>query len=389
MMVRRILENKWAMFVLIAFIYFARNYFRFFDNALWAEDGKIFLAQSYELGWDSIFNPYNGYLHILIRVFVLLLSKIPLLIIPTAFHISAYLVTMYTVFIIISSKLDIEKIYKNLLALTLVTVVASSGHGIDREIFIILTNVQWFTCFILILHIMENYNNRFRVLPIVHALIFGLQGPFSVLLAPFAILKGVLIREKSLSYWFFTLVLTATGVMQYYIGWHRFSQSHHIKLSLWLHQFFALIANYLGNFSALYVLLLIVVLRKLYLKSHIIQLGYLAGLNLLALLSIASAFRMVGFVFTPEMVGRYFFIVYILFNWTLVYIISFKFLNNFYIYSAKILFLIGLLYMCKSFFTPINNSYCWKDQVENYKADRGYQFTEAPGQDNWKFKLLK
>lgn len=389
MMVRRILENKWAMFFFIAFIYFARNYFRFFDNALWAEDGKIFLAQAYTYGLKSILMPYNGYLHITIRVLALILSKLSLLVIPFFYHISAYFLMIYTVYIIINSRLRLSNISKNFLGLTLATVSSSNSSGIGREIFIILTNVQWFTCFILICHILEEYDEKIRLLPIFHAIAFGLQGPFSILLAPLALLKAIYVKEKNKSYWIFTLIISVAGIVQYTLSRIRLSHNVHIRPVLWLHELFVLFFNYMSFFTILYVILIVVVVIELYNRKFMLNMLEIVFLNIFALISMLSGFRLMGFVFSPEMIGRYFFIAYVLFNWCLVYIASLNCIKRIYINCAKLLIIIGLFYTCKYFFIPKNDSYNWKNQVENYQIDRKYQFTVPPGSDSWKFILIE
>jgi hypothetical protein len=68
-----------AVALIAMLIVFARMPDRVIYGFLWGEDGKVFLEQAYGLGFDSIFTPYAGYLHILPRVIALGFSKIAMI----------------------------------------------------------------------------------------------------------------------------------------------------------------------------------------------------------------------------------------------------------------------------------------------------------------------
>ncbi|NDG86175.1 MAG: hypothetical protein EBX52_14190, partial [Proteobacteria bacterium] len=55
---------------------------RLLHPGLWAEDGKIFVPDALTLGWSSVLLPYEGYFHLLTRIFVRVFCYLPLYWLP-------------------------------------------------------------------------------------------------------------------------------------------------------------------------------------------------------------------------------------------------------------------------------------------------------------------
>ena len=70
---------------------------RLIHAGIWAEDGKVFLKQAFELGWASLLMPYDGYFHTLPRLIALAVSWLPLAYIPTAIILICYAISGWAI----------------------------------------------------------------------------------------------------------------------------------------------------------------------------------------------------------------------------------------------------------------------------------------------------
>jgi len=87
----------WAVFfVLIIF----KGIDRLLHAGIWAEDGKVFLKQAFELGWSSLLVPYDGYFHSLPRLIAGAVSWMPVAFMPTALVLICYAIFAYAIALI-------------------------------------------------------------------------------------------------------------------------------------------------------------------------------------------------------------------------------------------------------------------------------------------------
>ncbi len=76
---------------------------RLVHAGIWAEDGKVFLKQAFELGWASLLIPYDGYFHTVPRLIALAVSWLPVAYIPTAIVLACYAVFGWAVSLVLGS----------------------------------------------------------------------------------------------------------------------------------------------------------------------------------------------------------------------------------------------------------------------------------------------
>ena len=128
--------------------------------------------------------------------------------IPFVYNYLSLIVTLLVVVSIFSPRLKID--HKPLLALTVVLVPHSSN-----EIFMNITNIQWFLSILLIIVLMKekpNYDygniNIQRASDFIIIILCGLTGPFIILLTPFFAWKWL--KDKDL--YNFSVMSTAIGI---------------------------------------------------------------------------------------------------------------------------------------------------------------------------------
>lgn len=65
--------------------------------AIWAEDGRVFLKQAFEIGWSSLLKPYDGYFHTIPRLIALISACFPIEAIPVIIVLLCYGIFTYTI----------------------------------------------------------------------------------------------------------------------------------------------------------------------------------------------------------------------------------------------------------------------------------------------------
>ncbi|MBC7806283.1 MAG: hypothetical protein H7145_09040 [Akkermansiaceae bacterium] len=170
--------ETWTLLA-IALVLFYRFPHRLLTPQLWAEDGTIFLMGQRELGVTSLWVPYAGYLHLILRILALAMGTVaPLLLIPATYNIVTFLGTLLVGLFILRCRIELP--YKPLWAFTLVFI----PH--PYEVYLTLTNLQWIFAAVLPLFLMQSpAPTRMGRIGEAFALLFlGLTGPFLVLFSP-------------------------------------------------------------------------------------------------------------------------------------------------------------------------------------------------------------
>lgn len=175
------------MLVLSAVILFLRKTDAFYYPQFWAEDGRIFFAQSYTQGFTSFFEPYAGYLHVVPRIIAFVTMVIfPVGMAPAVYNYASLLVTLFVIGNLFSPRFDVKR--KSLLALAIVAVPLATN-----EVFMNVTNIQWILSLALIVTLLKkapdpSYGNpRLQRLGDYAVIVLcGLTGPFLIFLLPVA-----------------------------------------------------------------------------------------------------------------------------------------------------------------------------------------------------------
>lgn len=376
----KLISNKYVCLGFIAIIFYLRNYHRFPDGALFAEDGIIFLSQVRDVGIHSLLIPYAGYTHLVIRIIAYIVNFFPLQYTPELYHLASYLIVIYVACIIVNSKIShLDQFHKNLLA---ICIIATSYQ--NYEIYLILTNIQWFTAFILVAHIIEEYDGKTRLMPAINTAIFGLQGPFIIFLTPFILIK-LFKKWKRADYFLLSISACVTSIIQiiFILDVHRVP--HLISSSLILKDIRNLFHGYLGILSVVFVPVIvyqfIIILReKDFFKYYSIIVTFYFGI-IMAILSMFVIGKFLGAG------SRYFFIPHVMFNWTLLLITEIKTTSRNIKALAWFLFILTFVGVFRHFTVPANENYNWKSEVSELKQLGIKEFVVAPGDSVWRFTL--
>ncbi|MDP3073391.1 MAG: hypothetical protein Q8N18_24075 [Opitutaceae bacterium] len=163
----------------IAAILFARKSHALLTPQFWAEDILVFFDQSLRLGPAAIFEPYGGYLHLLPRLVAAFGALLDPAAGPLLYNAAAGLITSAVLASLVSPRTGPLGLG---LALALLPVLLPHSG----EVFLNLTNVQWFTALLFFAALIKaEPATRGGSCAEAAALgVAGLTGPFGVLLLP-------------------------------------------------------------------------------------------------------------------------------------------------------------------------------------------------------------
>ena len=210
---KTIKENSKLITVILAFILlaFRGDGLAIIDGRnLWAEDGNIFFNQMASSGWESIFNPYAGYIHLYPRIAALFASFFDLNYLPIIFFTFwaiSFLFCILTIYDWIYQKT--ESLWISSITVLIVSIFPHSG-----ESFFNITNAHWFLSIALTIIIIDDkYKVSYKNFLIL--IILGLTGPFSILILPVLLLNILLkkdLKENLPKY----LIIASTALIQIY-----------------------------------------------------------------------------------------------------------------------------------------------------------------------------
>ncbi len=183
-------------------------------DTLWAEDGPIFISQSLNLGWQSIFLPYAGYLHFDLRVVALFASFFDIRYAPIIFLVF-WFICYFSFFLVWEkfAKSRGEDDFTIFLVALLVIFQVSSG-----ERFFNLTNSHFFIAASTVLYLLTlQSSEKLSLFKLFLVSSFSITGPFSVLLSPILIAKSVLFKEWKTKKFFYIPVFFGALVQVLFI----------------------------------------------------------------------------------------------------------------------------------------------------------------------------
>lgn len=127
--------------VIAASAYIARAHQYILYPQLFAEDGTVWLAEGYSIGFKSVLIPYNGFFHTTERLFGILVAQLPLQLAPVIFNSTALLMFCWLIYYLFSSRTEIltltyEKIFM-LLAICLIANVDEFFFNFSNSIFLL------------------------------------------------------------------------------------------------------------------------------------------------------------------------------------------------------------------------------------------------------------
>lgn len=137
-----------------------------------------------DLGITSLWTPYAGYLHFLLRVLALAIGSVThLLYIPAVYSVIALIGTLLVGLFILRCRIDLP--YKPLWAFALVFV----PH--PYEVYLTLANLQWFFAAVIPLFLLQSPapTRAGRIVETIALLCLGLTGPFLLIFSPLVIYR--------------------------------------------------------------------------------------------------------------------------------------------------------------------------------------------------------
>lgn len=182
--------SVWAVFFVLTII---KGSDRLLHAGIWAEDGKVFLKQAFELGWSSLLTPYDGYFHSLPRLIALAVSWLPLVFIPTAIVLICYAIFAYSISIIISESYrwlfphKIFAVFCGLLLLLSPGQLVMLGNT---------ANLHWYLLFILAIYGLKDIDKSYTVVELSIALICIASEGAALILTPLYISRIVIKKYR-------------------------------------------------------------------------------------------------------------------------------------------------------------------------------------------------
>lgn len=361
---------------------FLRRQDAFLNPQFWAEDGTVFFKQCYEHGVQSIWMPYAGYYHCVPRIIALASSFIcNYKYTPIYYNVVTLMVYLIVIYSIFSKRLNINT--RILYSLSLVFVPCCGN-----EIFMNLTNVQWFMALLLVIVLLKEepstiYGNLFlqKIGDLIQVFLTGLTGPFIVLFMPFFFVKAIVI--KSFHNWLLTIVALFTSIIQAVTLYKspcatvNHGTSMRFILSFFEQKvsaplFFGWV-KYYEQISLFYILIYIYII--LYLIFLICKSKCIYGIFFITLhfLFISAAlFRIKGdlAIFGTANGNRYLFIPYVMLSWAILTVLK-NGKTNYFLYS--LLFLILTSSLSSGFRSQFVN-YNWN----YYSAKIGKEEVDVP-----------
>ena len=158
-----------------------------FHAQFWAEDGRVWFADAYNLGpWQPFLRPETGYFQTLPRIAADLSLFVPLLWAPLALNLLALAVHALPVNLLISERSSVWGSLRTRFLLAATYLAIPSSPEISANI----TNEQWTLafCAFLLLVASPPESPAVRALDVCCLLLSGLTGPFCLFLLPIAFL---------------------------------------------------------------------------------------------------------------------------------------------------------------------------------------------------------
>jgi hypothetical protein len=177
----------------------------------WAEDGHVWFAEAYNLGWGhALFRTYAGYFQTLPRLGAALAQLVPLAFAPLAMNLIAVAVQALPVSLLLSSR---SSAWGSLRYRALMAAIYLALPNM-REIGAILTNSQWVLALaaFLVLAALTPKTIAGKVFDAFVLLLCGLTGPFCVFLFPIAV--WIAWRRRDAWRWAESGILAAACLIQ-------------------------------------------------------------------------------------------------------------------------------------------------------------------------------
>lgn len=177
------------------------------DQLVMVEDGNIFINQAL-MGIRSLWEPYAGYLHLYPRIIAYIASGFSLEFTPYIFLFASLLAFMLMIVVIMDSAIKTGLgVFGGLIMVALISLQPNSG-----EVFLNVTNAQWFLAIALSLYLLVNEQKEPPYWELILLAIVCLTGPFSLLILPVFLLKGYISKDFKKRKMIYMIVLGGAAI---------------------------------------------------------------------------------------------------------------------------------------------------------------------------------
>lgn len=188
------------------------NGFPAIENTLWAEDGNIFISEALADGMSAIIKPYAGYLHMWPRIFSIASTIYPLNSTPYILFLGWVMAYMVMSWVIIERLTS----HKSSLLPCAICVMLIGLQPTTSETFFTITNAQWYLAIALIVFTLLEGNRKNYAFDYALIVVLSLTGPFSIILAPWILIK-ILIKKLKIDFLFYGLFFLCSLVQLFFI----------------------------------------------------------------------------------------------------------------------------------------------------------------------------
>ncbi|WP_109486768.1 hypothetical protein [Occallatibacter savannae] len=200
------------LFVIAYALLMSRKPDAFFHAQFWAEDGRVWFADAYNLGpWRPFLHTETGYFQTLPRLAADLALFVPLLSAPLVMNLLAVAVHTLPVNLLISDRSAVWGSLRMRALLAAAYLAIPSSPEIAANI----TNEQWTLAFCAFLLLVGSApaSPAMRALDVCCMLLSGLTGPFCIFLLPIALL--IAFRRSGASRWIPPCILAVCSAIQF------------------------------------------------------------------------------------------------------------------------------------------------------------------------------
>ncbi len=182
-----------SVFVLAFFVVFLRRPDAILNAQFYAEDGKYWFAEAYNLGWRCLLVPVGGYLNSLSRLIGMFSLLFPLLQAPLVLNICALAIEVLPVNVFLTSRFNAIPFNIRLLGSALYLALPNSF-----EIHATTTNIQWHLALVGLLLLLGHRDSRlgWRIFEFLVLALVVLDGPLGILLIPIAALLRWIRKDR-------------------------------------------------------------------------------------------------------------------------------------------------------------------------------------------------
>jgi len=200
-----------ALFLFACVLVTSRRPDALFHPQFWAEDGRVWFADAYNLGWwPALFRPETGYFQTLPRLAAASALVVPLSLAPLVLNLAAIALQALPVNLLLSIRSSAwgNLRFRALLAITYIALPSSP------EIAANITNSQWMLAFFVFLLLVASPAKSIagRGFDVFMVLLCGLTGPFCFFLLPIAMI--VAFERRSRQCWIPVCILAASSLIQ-------------------------------------------------------------------------------------------------------------------------------------------------------------------------------